>query len=558
MPIPMPPTPAPYIAPDLHPIVALPTAQLNYVRDRNGRITDRGLAHGLWVGSEGAPLELRFHRREDGSIWGEQATYVDGDRAEGAARASAAAHTEPLSRRLIGGMGIAANFVRYTVIDSSGAEIRQWSTPLCGTFGSVRLDRANSPDEPTYPSTWEGCERDFEGVYVLGRLTGLDRGWAMQLPARVATFKPPRPGKHYQLRVELDPLDGIADSNPANDSVTIPLTVTSVVMTAERDDDCKFCEPPGGIPIDPVTGIPVRPNAAAARSHVGHAAPASGTTEPEWYLDKLRVVEAGLEQRRAVREAGPAPREGEPAPAAPANVDLPDLQAAPSYGIHTDTITRRRQVRDLLRFGALTWNAGPGPLEVEAFRESGTTLAAYQVFSRDGKRADRQARGTLVWHDAPGHNHFHFNAFAGYTLTKLDGTKVRDGGKHSWCIVDTDQVDTTRPGTNTGNRFGAAGGCGSDSGSLWARLSLSVGSGDYYGPDIAGQSFDITTVPNGVYHVRVEANPTDVIAEANFDNNVSVRTVTLGGTRGHRTVVARAHKLINDEALDDFDDCKNC
>jgi hypothetical protein len=555
MPIPMPPPPPPYIAPDLHPIVALPTAQLNYVRDENGRITDRGLAHGIWIGAEGAPLELRFHRRDDGSIWGEQATYVDGDRADGAARASSAAHVEVLSKRMVGGMGIAANFVRFTILDSSGAELRQWSSPLCGTFGAVRLDRANSPAEPTFPSTWEGCERDFEGVYVLGRLTGLDRGWAMQLPARVATFKPVPAGR-YQLRVDLDPLDGIADSNPTNDSVTVPLKVTSIRLANSGRNDCKFCVldpavpgPTAPSPVDPATGLP-------ARSHAGHAAPKR--TEPEWYADKLHVVEAALEHRAALREAGPAPRAGESAPTPPANVDLPDLQAAPSYGIHTDTIRRGRQGRDLLRFGALTWNAGPGPLEVEAFRESGTSLGAYQVFSRDGERADRQARGTLVWHAAPGHNHFHFNAFAGYSLTKLDGSLVRDGGKHSWCIVDTDQVDTTRPGVNTGNSTNATGGCGSDSGSLWARLSLSVGSGDYYGPDLAGQSFDITTVPNGVYHVRIEANPTDVIAEANYDNNVSVRTVTLGGTRGNRTVRARAHTLINEDALDDFEDCVNC
>ena len=548
----MPPPPPPYIAPDLHPIVALPTAQLNYVRDENGRITDRGLAHGIWVGAEGAPLELRFHRREDGSIWGEQATYVDGDRIDGAARASAAARVDVLSRRMIGGMGIAANFVRYTIINSSGEEVRQWSSPLCGTFGSVRLDRADSPAEPTFPSTWEGCERDFEGAYVLGRLTGLDRGWAMQLPARVATFRPVTPGTKYQLRVDLDPLDGIADSNPTNDSVTVPLTVRSIVQKGDVDD-CKFCDsPPGAIPVGGMST-----NTGAARSHAGHAAPAP-RTEPDWYLDRLRVVEATLAQRRALREAGPAPRAGEPAPAAPANVDLPDLQAAPSYGIHTDTIRRGRQRRDLLRFGALTWNAGPGPLEVEAFRESGTTLAAYQVFSRDGKRADRQGRGTLVWHDAPGHDHFHFGAFAAYSLTKLDGSLVRDGGKHSWCIVDTDQVDTTRPGVTTGNRMSGTGGCGSDSGSLWARLSLSVGSGDYYGPDLAGQSFDITTVPNGSYQVKVEANPTDVIAEANLDNNVSVRTVTLGGTRGHRTVRARAHKLVNEDAVDSFEECEDC
>ncbi len=548
MPIPMPPPPPPYVAPDLRPIVATPTATLSYVRDRNGRIIERGLSHGIWVGAEGAPLELRFHRRSDGSTWAEQATYAAGDRANGAARVSAGAYVQVLSKRLAGRMGTTANFVRYTIVDATGTELHQWSAPLCGAVGAVRLDRPGSPDEPTYPSSWDGCEAGAAGAFVLGRVTGLDRGWAMQLPTRVATFAPPKAGA-YQLRVDIDPLDGIADADRSNDSVTVPLTVRSVRVSRQSLPECEFCISPGSTSIG--MGV-LRP-----RAHKGHVAPSR--PEPQWYADKLRVVEAALAAREARRDAGPAPRVGEAAPAAPANVDLPDLQAAPSYDIHTDTIRRRGQVRDLLRFGALTWNAGPGPLEVEAFRESGTTLAAYQVFSRDGERADRQARGTLVWHDAPGHDHFHFSAFAAYSLTRLDGTLVRDGGKHSWCIVDTDQVDTTRPGVVGGMRGGGgSGGCGTDSGSLWARLSMSVGSGDFYGPDIAGQSFDITTVPNGSYHVRVDANPTDVIAEANHDNNVSTRTVTIGGTRGRRTVRARVHPLVDERAVDSFDDCKDC
>ncbi len=545
MPIPMPPPPPPYVAPDLRPIVATPTASLRFERLPGGRVVGRSLTHGLWLAAEGAPLELRFHRRADGTVWGEQATYADGDRQGGIARASAAAHTQVLSRRVIGQLGIAANFVRYTVLDSTGNELRTWSTPLCGSMGSVRLDRPNSPDEPTFPGSWEGCEREFEGAFVLGRVTGLDRGWAMQLPSRVSTIGHLADGR-YQLRVDIDPLDAVADADRSNDSATVPLVVRTT-RRSSASEDCEFCIPEDG---------PTKAAARAAAAKHDHAAPVD--QEPEWYADRLHLVEAALEARAARREAGRVPRIGESAPSAPADVDLPDLQAAPSYEIHTGTVRRAGARRDLLRFGALTWNAGPGPLEVEAFRESGTTLGAYQVFSRDGKRATRQARGTLVWHAAPGHDHFHFNAFAAYRLVKLDGSLVRDGGKHSWCIVDTDQVDTTRPGVAM-SRFGGGGAadCGSNPGSLWARLSLSVGSGDFYGPDLAGQSFDITGVPNGTYRVQVEANPTDVIAEANHDNNTSERTVTLGGRPGARTVVARPHPLINEDAEGDFD-CTDC
>lgn len=529
MPIPMSPPPPPYVAPDLRPIVASPSAKLTYERLPGGRIVDQELTHGIWLAAEGAPLELRFHRREDGSIWAEQATYVNGDRADGVARVSAGAHTQVLSRRVVGGLGEVANFVRFTIMDDAGTEIRTWSSPLCTISGAARLDRPGSPAEPTYPTSFESCGDDFDGAYALGRLTALDRGWSAQLPSRVATFAPIRDGR-YQLRVDIDPLDALADADRSNDTATVPLRVRTVLSRGGDDFECEFCVP----------------------SVVQRSGP---RTEPEWYADRLRLVETAVEAQRNHREAGPVPREGEKPPAAPEHVDLPDLQAAPSYGIHTDTIHRSGMRRDLLRFGALTWNAGPGPLEVEAFRESGTTLGAYQVFSRDGERAERQARGTLVWHAAPGHDHFHFTAFARYTLTKLDGALVRDGGKHSWCIVDTTLVDSTRPGYGSGvTGEMRSGNCGTNPGSLWARLSLSVGSGDYYGPDIAGQSFDITTVPNGAYHVRVEANPSGVIAEADHTDNVSTRTVTLGGTRGLRTVVARDHPLVEDRAADDFGD----
>lgn len=536
MPIPMPPPPPPYVAPDLRPIVARGRAELTFLRGRGGgRVVARRLEHGLWIAAEGAPLELRMHRRGDGSVWAEQATYAAGDRQGGIARASAGADVQVLSRRLVGRMGEVANLVRYSIVDQVGRELRSWSPRTCSPAATVRLDRADSPEEPTYPGSWEGCDPGFGSTYVLGRLVAVDRGWAMRAPA-TADGVAPLPDGSYLLRIQLDPLQGIADSDRTNDVATMPLRVRTV--TGAVGDGGGVSKLPGML--DPARDV--RPR------EVWDAA------EPHWYARELRNLERAVAARRARREAGPAPRVGEAPPAPPPGVDLPDLRVAPSYGIRTDSVRRRNgSRRDLLRFGGLTWNAGPGPLEVEAFRETGTTLGAYQVFTRDGRRSTRQARGTLVWHAAPGHDHFHFAAFARYQLTALDGRVVRDGGKHSWCIVDTDLVDATTPGAVPPSRT-AAGDCGSDPGSLWARLSLSVGSGDYYGPDIAGQAFDVSTLPNGSYRIRIEANPTGVIAEADHANNASTRVVRLGGVRGARTVVPRPVPTLAEEA----DECAKC
>ena len=53
---------------------------------------------------------------------------------------------------------------------------------------------------------------------------------------------------------------------------------------------------------------------------------------------------------------------------------------------------------------------------------------------------------------------------------------------------------------------------------------------------MAGQSFDISDVPNGTYFVKVVANPGRQLQELTYDNNVRLRKVILSGKPGHRKV----------------------
>ena len=64
---------------------------------------------------------------------------------------------------------------------------------------------------------------------------------------------------------------------------------------------------------------------------------------------------------------------------------------------------------------------------------------------------------------------------------------------------------------------------------------------------MAGQSFDITHVPNGTYYIEVTANPEKVLYETTTSNDVSLRQVILGGTPGHRTVKVPAFHGIDPE-----------
>jgi len=579
MPIPLLPPVAPLIAPDLRPIAAQSRGTLTIYREKGTtRIVDRSLETGVWIDVEDAPLEVRFHRRDDGSVWAEQAFYAAGDRGIGTASQSSAATLLEIDARKVFSLGRLRGFATFTMRSVSGAVVATWSSTQCGeSYAFARLDRADSPVNPTFPTSYDACGL---ATFALGRVLGVDRGWAMlantQLPRTVKNVQPGR----YQLEVVLNHDGGIAESNLANNAVTVPLVVKYVAVAADDEDEgdgegMSASVGSGAIAVVREQAPRIGPRGAVVRRNDARPAGlvrhqhkdgtvdehrANGDTaghhrEPDWVGSQLRVIDNAIRHDEAVREAG-RPKgtisTRADAPAAPVGVDLPNLKSAPSYGIAGRTAKVRGKRRDYIDFGALTYNAGPGRLEVEAFRESGTTLDAFQVFFRDGVRQSRQARGTLIWHAAPGHNHFHFQSFARYRLLTMGGAVVRDSGKSSWCIVDTDLVDATLPGTpnpSITTEQNGAGGCGSEPGSLWARLSMSVGSGDYYIQSIAGQSFDITTIKNGMYRIQIEANPTGVIAETSLDDNVSTRTVSITGSAGKRRVIPRKHPLVIDSPM---------
>ncbi len=58
---------------------------------------------------------------------------------------------------------------------------------------------------------------------------------------------------------------------------------------------------------------------------------------------------------------------------------------------------------------------------------------------------------------------------------------------------------------------------------------MSVGWGDKYGSHLAGQSIDITGLPNGEYNLNIVVDPKSRIAEANETDNVSNLRILLNG-----------------------------
>jgi hypothetical protein len=223
-----------------------------------------------------------------------------------------------------------------------------------------------------------------------------------------------------------------------------------------------------------------------------------------------------------------------PTVATPDRSTLPELIAAPAWDIRTAVDSATGD--DLLTFGATIWNAGPSPLVVEGYRRPGTEIMdAYQYFFKHGRPVARARVGIMVFDHDVGHEHWHFQQFAEYSLLDANQQLIVPSEKDGFCLAPTDAIDMTRKGAEwRPEDIGFSSACG-DIDSTWLREVLPVGWGDTYHQYVPGQSFDITDVPNGTYYVSIRTNPVGKLFERRKTNDTELREVDLGGTPGHRT-----------------------
>jgi hypothetical protein len=148
--------------------------------------------------------------------------------------------------------------------------------------------------------------------------------------------------------------------------------------------------------------------------------------------------------------------------------------------------------------------------------------------------------GKFDFDDRHGHHHWHFEQFARYRLLDASHEVVLRSHKQSFCLAPTNGVDLTVPGADWNpsgrSRDGDFGTVCGDEDSLWIRETLPVGWGDTYVQFVAGQSFKVTDLPDGIYFIEVKVNPTGALYESDASNNVELRRIRLGTKDGERTV----------------------
>ncbi|MBL7259620.1 lysyl oxidase family protein [Paractinoplanes lichenicola] len=386
-----------------------------------------------------------------------------------------------LPKALVTDLYTLKQFTTVTIKNAKGAVVKRYWTNFCpNSYDSVRT-RPDAPAQSPYPM---GCPSG--NPFTLGTVWGVQAGWnakTSDVPTHGKAFDLP-PGK-YSVGVTVNPPYQKLLNLTAKDA-TVALNLTVVKGSVEKE----------------------------ARTNAHQHGQQVSETHSEYRVPAKRPT------ARA---------------AAPASGPRPDLRSLPAWGI---SISKGAKSKWYVNFGATVWNAGDSPLLVDGFRRSGQGLMdAYQYFfDAQGNQVGAVPAGTMEWDPRAGHNHWHFTDFAQYNLLKSDQKQVARSGKEAFCLANTDQVDYTIPLAkwrpfNTDLETS----CGMQN-SVGVREVLDIGNGDTYTQDRPGQSFDVTSLPNGTYYIQVKANPAGKLSERSTGNNTSVRKIVLGGTAKKRTL----------------------
>ena len=197
-----------------------------------------------------------------------------------------------------------------------------------------------------------------------------------------------------------------------------------------------------------------------------------------------------------------------------------------STGLDPDTGHR------MLRFTHVTWDAGPGPFELDPTYDPRTGTATfvqsiYNMPSPGNWVLDHTVPVPVVGvYDPPDDYQFPLTSFALRAVNQDGslGATIATSPKTDYCITGDAYVggvpnapnQTTPPPSNCVDPT--------------KPLGWSVGWGDQYDQTDSGQPIDLTGVADGTYVLRAIADPQHVLTEANRTNNVTDTKIRISGS----------------------------
>jgi chitodextrinase len=181
-----------------------------------------------------------------------------------------------------------------------------------------------------------------------------------------------------------------------------------------------------------------------------------------------------------------------------------------------------------LRFSTMTYNIGDGPLEIYGGAAGSGVQNVYQTVYYDDGGSDDRLAGQFVWHVE--HDHVHFDNYARYTLQPVDanGGSQREGHKTSFCLLDTDLIDGSLPGSPGSAQYTS---CNATT------QGISVGWGDTYGWYLADQDIDVTGLTSGDYELLIEVDPHNRLLETDDTDNDSLIYINIDFSTETVTVI---------------------
>ena len=218
------------------------------------------------------------------------------------------------------------------------------------------------------------------------------------------------------------------------------------------------------------------------------------------------------------------------------NVQAAPVIAYPNLRVQVPTslisISKPTSTQRTLDFTHITWNAGDGPLEFRPQLDpaTGVARATQSLSTLTGPSTWSVVKTVpvvqpMTW-DPPSDYRFPLTSFGlyGNTASGTVGSLLVASPKVDYCMTPdafVGGVPNTAPAATP-----SPSNCTDPNG----LLGLSVGWGDLYNSEDAGNNIDISNVPDGTYWLRGQADPGDYFAQSGPNLSVTDTQLQISGT----------------------------